>query len=134
MKDQEAVQVVRRVYDAFARADALVPVDLLTEDADWWASGPPAIPWAGQHRGRQQVTRYIETVRAAIEVGRVEMREFIVAGDRVVVLGHVWAKARATGRSFDADFAHVWTLRDGKVSAYRNYVDSAAVAEAFRPI
>ena len=37
------------------------------------------------------------------------------------------------GLWMEADFAHAWTLRDGKAIRFRQYVDSALVQEALRP-
>ena len=50
--------------------------------------------------------------------------EFLDAGDRVIVLGHFRVRGKATGRSVDAPYSHVWTLRDGKVVHFHNYMDT----------
>jgi ketosteroid isomerase-like protein len=39
---------------------------------------------------------------------------------------------KATAREFGSDFAHVFTIRDGKVVAFKEYFDSAAAATAYR--
>lgn len=58
--------------------------------------------------------------------------EFVDGGDQVVALGRYAGTYKATGRSFEADFAHVWTLRDSQAVRFRQYVDSALVQEALR--
>lgn len=40
------------------------------------------------------------------------------------------ATVKDTGERIDAPIAHVFTLRDGKISSWRGYSDSAAVAAA----
>ncbi len=42
--------------------------------------------------------------------------EFIDAGDTVVVLGTYSGRYRSTGKSFQANFAHVWKIRTGKAT------------------
>jgi ketosteroid isomerase-like protein len=45
--------------------------------------------------------------------------------DRVVVLGSLHARVKETGRSYDNEWAMVWTLRDGKVAGWQIYEDTA---------
>jgi len=61
-----------------------------------------------------------------------EPREFIAESDKVVVLGHYGWQVKANGRTFEGDFAHVFTVRNGQIVAFHEYMDSAAVAKAFR--
>ena len=37
-----------------------------------------------------------------------------------------------TGREWESDFAHVLSVRDGKVTRFQEYADTAALADAFR--
>ncbi len=60
-----------------------------------------------------------------------EPREFIVQGDKVVVVGHYEARAKATGREYATYFIHVFTVREGKITSFVEYTDTAAIAEAF---
>jgi ketosteroid isomerase-like protein len=62
---------------------------------------------------------------------RRQPREFVAQGDKVVAIGHYRATAKATGRTFDSAFVMVFTLREGKVVAFREFTDSAAVNAAF---
>jgi ketosteroid isomerase-like protein len=40
---------------------------------------------------------------------------------------------KSTGRAFDNDWAMVFTLREGKITGFRSYEDTGAVAAAFGP-
>ncbi len=51
--------------------------------------------------------------------------EFLDAGDTVVVTGRYRGTFKATRAALDAQFAHVWRLRDGKVTAFQQYTDTA---------
>jgi ketosteroid isomerase-like protein len=55
----------------------------------------------------------------AQEVQHFEPREFIADGDKVVALGHYAWHVKATGREFGDDFAHVFTLCNGKVIRFQ---------------
>lgn len=60
---------------------------------------------------------------------RFEPKEFIATGDKVVALGHYTA-ATPIKKSFDSDFAMVFTLRNGKVTHFQEFCDSAAINAA----
>jgi ketosteroid isomerase-like protein len=67
-----------------------------------------------------------------VETSGMEVREFIAQGDKVVVLGQHTGRVRATGRSYDLNWAQVYTVREGKVAALHSYHDTYLVAEAAR--
>ena len=50
--------------------------------------------------------------------------EFLDAGDTVVVLGRYRGTYKATGRTLDAQFVHVWRVEDGKAVAFQQYTDT----------
>ena len=58
--------------------------------------------------------------------------EFIDAGDTVVVLGKYSGKYKKTGKSFQANFAHVWKMQDGKAAQFIQHVDTLLVDRALR--
>jgi uncharacterized protein len=56
---------------------------------------------------------------------------FVAQGDKVVVLGYERSIAKSTGRSLEQEWAHVYTLRDGKIAEGRFFEDMAAEVVAF---
>lgn len=135
--EERNLQAVQQLSEATGEGNLETVSQLVTEDVDWQTAGlsADAVPWGGPHVGPQQVLEYFEQVRGAIEVdilGVMRQREYLARGDKVVALGHIRARVRSTGRLYESDAIQVYTLRDGKVAKYRNYVDTAAVAAAFR--
>ena len=57
-------------------------------------------------------------------------QEFVAEAATVVVLGDYRGTWKATGKSFSAPFVHVWKLRDGKVTMFRQHTDTAMVQQA----
>jgi uncharacterized protein len=68
----------------------------------------------------------------SVEFEQFEPQEYIAQGDKVVVLGHERQRVKATGEVVEDDWAMVFTLRGGKITKFRNYEDTAAVAAAHR--
>ena len=58
--------------------------------------------------------------------------EFIAQEDTVVSLGEFTGVHRTTGKKAQARYAHVWTVKDGKIARFRQYIDTLAIAEARR--
>ena len=56
--------------------------------------------------------------------------DFFNDGDTVIVRGRVRAKAKATGKSLDAPFVHVFTIKDGRIAKLTNHHDTALWREA----
>jgi hypothetical protein len=54
------------------------------------------------------------------------------AGDLVVVEGRYAGHHAGSGKALDAQFAHVWQVRDGKAVRFQGFADTLAIAEAMR--
>lgn len=61
-----------------------------------------------------------------------EPQEFVAQGDKVVSLGHYTWRTKTTNRDFESDFAHVFTVRDGKIVGFREFMDTVTVARAYQ--
>ncbi|MDP9485975.1 MAG: nuclear transport factor 2 family protein [Actinomycetota bacterium] len=125
------VDVVQATYEAVGREDIPALLDLLTEDVEWTFQGPPVIPFAGTRHGREGVEEFFSLVGETLEFKRFEPREFVGQGDTVVVLGYEHNLIKPTGRTFEQEWAHAYTLRDGKIAKFRALEDTAAYVAAF---
>ncbi len=133
MSAQENTKLVQDAYAAFGRRDMKALLGTMSEDIDWHGviGVGPNVPMAGRRNGHAQVAKFFEAVDANIEFARFEPREFISERDKVVCLGFYSGKAKKTGRSFESEFVMVFTVRNGKVSAFREYMDAGAITAAF---
>ena len=127
MNEQQNVDIVRRGYEAFGRGDLDTMLKLFDENIEWISPGPAELPTAGTRRGRQQVAEFFNSVNEIFEIQRFEPKAFIAEGDRVIVLGDDTSRIKATGKVLDSEWAHAFTLRDGLVIAFHEYIDTAAV-------
>jgi hypothetical protein len=132
MNEQQNVEIVRRGYEAFGRGDLDALLSLFDENIEWFSPGPADLPTAGTRRGRQQVADFFKIVNEVFEFQRFEPQTFIAQDDRVVVLGEDTARIKATGKVLDSEWAHVFSLKDGKVVKFHEYIDTAAIVEELR--
>ncbi len=56
---------------------------------------------------------------------RMQCDQYLDAGEHVVVTGRFLGRGKETGNELNAPFAHIWTMRNGKVTQFRNYTDTA---------
>jgi ketosteroid isomerase-like protein len=131
MSEQTNIAVVQQAYEAFGRGDIPAVLDTQADDVVWHLQGPSVIPFAGAHRGREGIAEFFSLVGESLEIEQFEPREFVAQGDTVVVLGYERSIAKPTGRSFEQEWAHVYTLRDGKIATARLFEDTAAEVVAF---
>ncbi|TWT05045.1 nuclear transport factor 2 family protein [Reyranella sp. CPCC 100927] len=128
---REAIDVVRAHYDALGRRDRPGVLATVADDVDWQFTGPPTIPFAGAHQGRAAVAAFLATIANSVDVLAFDVERMIADGDTVVVFGREHFRVRATRRAWDVDWIQVHTVRDGVISRFREYTDTAAIAAAY---
>jgi ketosteroid isomerase-like protein len=124
------VDVVQQGYEAFGRGDIPAVLELLTEDVEWTEQGPSVIPFAGTFRGREGIAEFFTLLDETLEFEQFEPRKFVGQGDTVVVVGYERGLVKPTGRTFEHEWAHVYTLRDGKIATGLFLEDTAALVDA----
>jgi ketosteroid isomerase-like protein len=131
MTPEQNTDIVKRAYASFKSGDMNALMATYANDVSWEVYGPSTIPTAGVRKGLSGVQEFFGMLDSAMSVQSFEPREFIAQGDQVVVLGDYSWKVKATGRTFTAKWAHVATLKDGKIVRFREYTDTAAAVAAF---
>ena len=132
MSEAANVQLIKELYDRLGKGDLETALGLMTDDVTFVVPGPPGIGAAGTWRGHNGVRECFARLREAQENQRTDVREFVAQGNTVVVLLHVIAKARSTGKRFESDLVHFFTLRDARISNLIDFFDTAALVDAYR--
>jgi uncharacterized protein len=124
------VKLVQEAYAAFGRGDIPGVLAHLSDDIDWELLGPSELPTAGNRRGKTAVSGFFQQVGELWDFERFEPRQFISQADVVVALGSYSGKAKGSNRPFQAEWAHVFTIKNGKASKFREYTDTANLVNA----
>jgi uncharacterized protein len=127
------VATVRGVYDLFARRDfASMPFD---PQIKWVEPDVEGSPVSGTHHGRESVIKEVfAPCLDRLDNFRLQCDKYLNAGDQVVVTGYFLGRGKDTGNELNAPFAHIWTLRNGKVTSFQNYTDTANWLQALYTI
>ena len=128
MSVEKNTQTVKDFFAAIGRGDREAVLALVAEDIEWIIPGKDW-PLAGTHRGHAGLVDLLETASKSIETFT-EPREFVAQGDRVLVVGFAKGKIKATNKTFEDDWIFAITVRDGRLTNIREYVDTQALARA----
>jgi ketosteroid isomerase-like protein len=130
MSTETNIKTVKDFFAAIGRGDKEGLLALVAQDIEWIIPGEDW-PLAGTHRGHAGLANLLETASKSMETST-EPREFVAQGDRVMVVGVATGKIKATNKTFEDDWIFAITVRDGKLTNIREYVDTQALARAAR--
>jgi uncharacterized protein len=122
-------EIVRSFYDKLKAGDAAGALELMAPDIEWITMWHYKV----DGRGPEHVAEGLfKPLMAEWSSFALVPTEFITEGDTVVSLGEFTGVHGATGKKAEARYAHVWTVKGGKIARFRQYIDTLAIAEARR--
>lgn len=132
MREAQNTKVVQDAYAAFGHGDIQTLLTYFADDIVWTAvyGTGSHVPTSGERRGKTAVAEFLKQVADNVHFSRFEPKEFVATGDKVVALGHYMATTPIK-KGFDSDFAMVFTLRNGKVTHFQEFCNSAAINAAY---
>jgi ketosteroid isomerase-like protein len=132
MSIEENIQLVKDFFAAMGSYNEHDLLALAAEDIEWIIPGEDW-PLAGTHRGHAGLAALLQKASETVETSFPKPPEFVAQGDRVLVVGFATGKVKATNKKFDDDWVFAMTVRNGKVTHIREYVDTQALARAASP-
>ncbi|MCE7925617.1 MAG: ketosteroid isomerase [Haliscomenobacteraceae bacterium CHB4] len=126
------VAVIDGLYRAFAKGD--VPAVLAVMDAGIvWneAEGFPYAdrnPYIGPDAVLNGVFARIGAEWEYFNLTDIQLHD--MSGNQVLATLRYQAKHKTTGKTIDAQTAHLWTLKDGKITAFQQFTDTKQAVEA----
>jgi hypothetical protein len=123
------IEMVKSGYEAFAAGNIPAVLELFSPDIVWHEC--PGFPWIEGDGVFVGADAIVQNVFAPIPVQydgfSIEITDLIDGRDKVVMEGYYTGTYKATGKSFRANAAHVWTIRDGKLARFFQCVDVATI-------
>lgn len=132
MSEQENIAIVQQAYTNFKIGNIPALLAQLSDDVEWQLPEIENVPFGGKRTIPTGVGEFFALVAANQEALRFEPCETIAQGDKVASLGFYQWRVKSTNREFSSDFCHIFTIRDGKVTGFHEYTDTAACANAYR--
>jgi uncharacterized protein len=129
MSTQENVQIVKDFFAAMGSYNEQDLLALAAEDIEWIIPGE-SWPLAGTYRGHAELAAVLKKASKEVGMKYPKPPEFVAQGDRVLVIGVATGKIYATNKPYKDEWVFDITVRDGKVTHIKEYIDTQALARA----
>jgi ketosteroid isomerase-like protein len=129
MSTEKNVQIVKDFFAALSSGDKQGLLALSADDIEWIIPGEDW-PLAGTHRGHAGLVDLLQKASDTLETSYPEPPEFVAQGDRVMVVGFAKGRIIATNNTFEDHWVFAITVRNGKLTNIREYIDTQALARA----
>jgi ketosteroid isomerase-like protein len=125
------VRLVQNVYEAFGRGDVATVLGAFDANIEWReAEGNPYEPSGKAWVGADAILQNLFIKLGADWDGfTVHPKDFHDAVGTVVVEGRYTGTHKRTGKVLDAQVCHVWKIRDGKLTSFQQFVDTAQLQD-----
>jgi ketosteroid isomerase-like protein len=121
-------EIVRRIFDAFARKEGLALRGLFAEDAEWWVPGQGVM--AGRYEGREAIFRFLARLPKETDgTYGSELVDVLASDERAAAL----YRARGTrhGRTLELDQVLLFRIEGGLVQQVLALPSDPDAFEAF---
>ncbi|QPL40770.1 nuclear transport factor 2 family protein [Erythrobacter sp. A30-3] len=124
-------EIVEALYAGFAAGDIEAVTALMADDIHWSEADGNKLADNSPYIGPQAVVEGVfQRLAEDFETFEVEIDTIIAEGDLVVTAGRYRATARENGVSIHPRIASFWTVKDGKIAAFQQHVDTLVLAKA----
>ncbi len=133
MGASENKQLSLKMYQSQAAGDHQGFLNCCAEDITITVPGSQdLLPWRVHVKGRNNIPEFFAFMGKYITIDKVEMKELVADGDKVVIFLHEYLTVVENKFSFELDEVHVHTHKDGKIVDISMFEDTATVVAAVR--
>ncbi len=126
---QDNVAVVKVLMDAVNDRDIDSFAEVTTSDFEWFPVFAARVE-GDVYRGREGIETFLGEVDETWEEFRPVPEEYRDLGDRVLGLGRLKTRGRASGVPSDSPWGGIYDVRGGKISRIRTYLDHGEALRA----
>jgi uncharacterized protein len=131
------VETVKRGYEAFGRGDIPAILELLADDVRWehHPTGNSAqdrdVPYMRARSGREAAAGFFADIAEDFEMSTFNPHSFLEGDGLVATVIEYELTVKSTGKRVHDEEIHLWEFGpDGKVVAYRHFLDTTKAIEA----
>ena len=125
--------IVKRLYESLAKGDVATVLAMFDPQIHWREADNFLYADRNPYIGPQAVVEGVfQRIGADLDDFAIVPERVVEGADAVVVEGRYKATMKKTGSPIDAQFAHVWGIRDGKIVRFQQYTDTKQWDQAAR--
>jgi ketosteroid isomerase-like protein len=120
-------ELAREFFDCFSANDIVGALAILADDVTWWIAGNPSqLPSAGVYN-KERIARLFHNMASQLPNGlKMTVKGLIAEADKVAVEVESYGELQ-NGRVYNQEYHFLLTIREGKISAVREYLDTQHV-------
>ena len=133
MTTLQNIQVIDALYNALSTGDVPTVQGLMHPKIEWNEAEGNSLADGNPYIGPDAI---IEGVIARLGAnheyfGLKDIKTHGMSGNMVLATLRYDAKVKATGKTYNAQAAHLWTLNEaGKITGFQQYIDTKKLADA----
>lgn len=126
------LELIRATYEGSSEDNGRNLLAALAPDASWTEA--EGFPYAGTYIGPEAIIAGVfERLGSEWIDYRADVDTYLADGDQVAAFGVYSGTYKATGKAMTATFAHLYSIKDGKIATMQQIVDSHMVQQATQP-
>jgi len=126
------LELIRATYEGSSEDNGRNLLAALAPDASWTEA--EGFPYAGTYIGPEAIIAGVFERLASEWIDyRADVDTYLADGDQVAAFGVYSGTYKATGKAMTATFAHLYSIKDGKIATMQQIVDSHMVQQATQP-
>ena len=130
---EENAELLRRAVEAYNRHDIEALVAELDPEVEWHPALPGLLVGAAAiYRGHDGIAEMFRDFYEVLDEIRFEYSEIHDLGDRVVAIGEIRVRGKASGAETRSPYANVADVSNGKGVRIRGYLDPEEALKAAR--
>jgi ketosteroid isomerase-like protein len=124
MNIEQNKALAREFFARFSANDIPGVLDMLADDVSWWSAGKPDLVPVTGVRNKERIARVFNGMLAQLKNGlEMAVKGMTAEGDKVAVEVESRGELQ-NGRVYNNEYHFLMTLRDGKISAVKEYYDT----------
>lgn len=133
MTTEQNIKIIDSLYNAFSTGDMPTVLGLMYSEIEWNEAESNSLAEGNPYVGPDAI---LEGVFADLGAkheyfGLQDVKIHGMNDNMVLATLRYDAKVKATGKTYNAQAAHLWTLNDeGKITAFQQYVDTKKLADS----
>lgn len=122
--------IVQGVYDGFANGDIAAVTADFSEAIVWNEAENSPYSDLNPYQGADEiVSGLFARLGGEWAYFNATPSDYVAEGNKVVAIGRYTAEHGETSKSMDIPFVHVWTVENGKITAFQQYTDTLTHTE-----
>ncbi len=124
--------IIERFFSILSSQGIDAALDLVSTDTVFEAQGPSSVPIYGHYEGHDGVRQFISILQDQFDTERFEIRKSIENSEIAFAFGYMQHRVIKTDQVFCSEFAVYCQIRNNRISAYKMFEDTAALATAYK--